>query len=92
MSGTSGYINRQKAERQRVLEANREKVKNIQINRAELVSVTSAFLTGKYGEDAFIQKHPLVIAILKSANGAIVDIPKLQTDIEEFENGIQESA
>jgi hypothetical protein len=80
MSGTKAHEKR-KADKRK---AEHDKLVAINENRTSLLQMTIAELIALYGEENVNASHPLFSAIQSSANGAMIDLPQLASDITEF--------
>jgi len=80
MSGTKAHVRQVALERQIA----HDKLIAIYANRTSLLQATIVELQALYGEENVDAKHPLFSAIQSSANGALIDLEKLSSDIVEF--------
>lgn len=81
MSGTKAHTQRESAKRQ----VETEKIIALNDNRTALLNAVAGYMHAKYGDDSFYSNHPLVTAILQSANGNIIDLSKLAEDINNYQ-------
>ena len=82
MSGTKAYIKR-KADKRKVVLA---KQADIASNRTSLLQMTIAELIKLFGSDKINASHPLFRAIQTSARGAKINLGRLATSIDKFNN------
>lgn len=87
MSGTKAHTERKIAERQ----AEIENIIALNNNRTELLATIADYMHAKYGNDSFYNNHPLVSAVLQSANGNIIDLLKLADDMSDYQLPTEEA-
>ena len=81
MSGTIAYEQREKDKQV----ARLEKLSALNDNRTELLTAVAAYMHTTHGDDSFYNDHPLVSAIQQSANGNVIDLVQLTTDITNYQ-------
>jgi len=81
MSGTKAHIKREKDKRQ----AEIERLTALSNNRTSLLTAVADYMHSKYGDTSFYNHHPLVSAILQSANGNIIDMTELAIAITNYQ-------
>jgi hypothetical protein len=81
MSGTKAYKERKTVEHQSRI----EQIIALNDNRTALLNAIADYMHAKYGDGCFYNDHPLVSAVLQSANGNIIDLPKLANDINSYQ-------
>ena len=81
MSGTIAHERRLRLEAEKKL----TQITALQTNRTELLNAVAFHMHTKHGDDSFYNDHPLVLAILQSASGGIIDLAQLTTDMTNFQ-------
>lgn len=86
MSGPAGRLQSIADAKRAVSIAKNKKIQEMRANRLELMQAIAGYLKGKYGDNAFVEKHPLVEAVMASAGGSLIDVKKLQEASTEYDN------
>jgi hypothetical protein len=81
MSGTKAHIKRETDKRQ----AETERLIALNNNRTSLLTAVADYMHSKYGDTSFYNNHPLVSAIMQSANGNIIDMTELAAAITNYQ-------